>query len=79
MARASLRIAFAQLRQSLSGLVSAGAPDTVRPSPGQTVFAGEHPYLEPTEDFNTPVMAGTGTYPEDCGSKAGLKRFQGSH
>jgi hypothetical protein len=28
---------------------------------------------------NTPVMAGTGTYPEDCGSKAGFKRFQGSH
>jgi hypothetical protein len=37
-----------------SGLVSAGAPNTVRPLPGQTVFVEEHPYLEPTEDITHP-------------------------
>lgn len=36
------------------------------------MFSEEHPYLEPAEDFNTPVITGTGTYPEDCGCKAGF-------
>jgi hypothetical protein len=53
-------------------LVSVRAPDTVRLMQGQTVSKRASVFGAGHGTFNTPVIAGTGTYPEDCGSKTGF-------